>query len=572
MSAAIHERIEIIPVDADVVSVLAEEMDIPPVVAKILINRGIVDSATAIRFMRPSLDQLLDPFLFSQMNRAVDRVLQAVDKNESVVVYGDYDVDGVAGTSILVRMLRLIGVRCDYFLPNRITQGYGMSTDAMDLIAAGGATLIVAVDCGITSFKEVEYAAQKGIECIILDHHEPKEKLPPAYAIIDPKTETGAYRDSCLCGAGVAFKLCQAISRKKALPDETWLQFLDLAALATAADIVPLTGENRIIVTYGFNRMRKTSNIGLAALLDAQGAAGKTVTTREVVFGVAPCINAAGRLGDSTLGVKLLLTTDPVQAREYAIQLKDANLERRAIDVGVQKSALEWIAGNIDVSTSSAIVVGSRDWHCGVVGIVASKLVEQFHRPAIVFSIDEHGCARGSGRSISAVHLLDALGKCSDIIERFGGHAAAAGLSIHEDKIDEFRIRFCGEVAKMITPDDMVPRVVADAEIGLSDLTWNLHQQLGAMEPFGPGNRRPVFVTRGLKNRYEPKVVGAKHLKLKVTKGVGPAATIDAIGFNFGDRVGEVRYAPDFGLAYSLEENEWNGVKSLQLNVKGVEV
>lgn len=562
-----RERIVVRTVERERAESLARELSVPAPIAAIMVGRGLHSFDQCKRFFRPDLSALHDPFLFTGMDRAADRIVAAARAGEKIAIFGDYDVDGVTSTAMLVRLLRELGADCAYYLPNRLTEGYGLSEKGVRELAGIGARLVVTVDCGISAAREVALARDLGMDIIVTDHHEPKEHVPDALVVLDPKMDNCGYPDRDLAGVGVALKLAQALVRRTGGSDDLWRRYLDLAALGTAADIVPLTGENRLIARFGFERMRSTANAGLRALVSARGLDGRELSTSQVVFMLAPCINAAGRLGDPRRGVELLLTDDPGLAGTYARELVSANEERRALDSRVQEQAFEWIENHVDLEREFGVVAGSPAWHCGVIGIVASKVVERYHRPAILFSLGDDGMARGSGRSIARFHLLDALTECSSLLESYGGHAAAAGMSIRCDAIERFRTRF-NEVARArLSADDLVPTVMADAEVRMTDLTPVFLNIVKQMEPFGPGNMRPVLYCRDLRHRYDPRVVGANHLKLSVTDG---ATVMDAIGFDLGDRIGDLRAAPRFSLAFSLDENEWNGRTSLQMKLKGV--
>jgi single-stranded-DNA-specific exonuclease len=563
-----REAIIVRPADATIVNELSKSLGLPAAIARILAVRGFSTADECRKFFSPAQGQFYDPFLFIDMAKACDRICAAIRDREKIVIYGDYDVDGVTSTAMLVRLLRQFDADCGYYLPNRLTEGYGLSAEGIRTIAQLGAKLIVTVDCGITACEEVDYARSLGIDVIVSDHHEPKFSVPAAFALLDPKLASCGYPDDSLAGVGVALKLAQGLARRIGVSDDVWSRYLDLAAVGTAADIVPLIGENRIIAHAGFGQLPYTKNVGLAALLAVQDCAGRELSTGDVVFRIAPCINAVGRLGDPRRGVELLLTDDPAVAQLYAQELRQANIERRALDSCIQEEAFAWVDANFDTESDFAIVAGSRSWHCGVVGIVASKVVERYHRPAILFAVGDNGVARGSGRSISGFHLNDALTQCGDLLEGFGGHAAAAGMTIKEKNLGAFRSRFNGIARAKISPSDLVPKVNADAEVRLAELTPEFYSLLKTMEPFGPGNLRPVLVCRNLTNRFSPRIVGGKHLKLMVRDGV---SSMDAIAFNFGDRLADAGRAPGYTLAFSLDENEWNGKKSLQLKVKGME-
>ncbi|MBD3346883.1 MAG: single-stranded-DNA-specific exonuclease RecJ [Chitinivibrionales bacterium] len=561
------EKITLKQLDSLEVDHLARELSVPSPIASILCSRGLKSAEACHHFFNPVLGQMHDPFIFGEMRKAVDRIQKALYNKEKIAVYGDYDVDGVTSTAMMVRLLRKFGADCMYYLPNRLIDGYGFSKTGIEQIAAEGAKLIISVDCGINACDEISLANSLGIDVVVTDHHEPKEVSPDAVARINPKMPGCAYPDKNLAGVGVALKLCQALVRSSSLSDDLWVEYLDLAALGTAADIVPLTGENRIITKFGFEQLSKSKNLGLRTLIKQRGLEGEAISTSQAVFALAPCINAAGRLGDPRRGVELMLTEDRPQARLYAKKLIETNSERQSLDSRVEAEAVAWVQESCDPENDFGIVAGNERWHCGVIGIVASKIVEKFHRPTILFSIGEDGLARGSGRSISGFHLMEALTRCGGFLEGFGGHKAAAGMVIKKENIGKFRQAFNEEVKKMLAGRDLVPVVNADAEIYLSDINPNFMEHIKKMEPYGPGNMRPVLYCRNLTNRYAPRIVGRGHLKMLVSDG---RAAMDAIGFNFGDRLDAVTNAGAFSLAFTLDENFWNGRKNLQMKLKGV--
>ncbi|MDR0306406.1 MAG: single-stranded-DNA-specific exonuclease RecJ [Chitinispirillales bacterium] len=569
--AAARERISIREIDSRIAQKLAAELNVSQTAASILAGRKLATFDQCKKFFRPSIDDFHDPFLFKDMEKAVSRIKQAVDANEKIIIYGDYDVDGVTSTVLLVKVFKRLGADCGYYLPNRLTEGYGVSDSGIHHAAQTGASLIITVDCGITAHAQAALASSLGIDLIITDHHEPKKELPRALAIINPIMADNGYPDKSLAGVGTALKLCQALGIVTERKCELWQDLLELAALGTAADIVPLTGENRVIASLGFSQMRDSSILGLRALIDSQGLTGKKLSTSEVVFQIAPCINAVGRLGDPGRGVELLLTEDPAIAALFAKELREANLERRALDNIAAEEAAQWVEANLCPYNDFSIVAASYDWHVGVIGIVASRMAERFCRPSILFSLGEDGMARGSGRSAGGMHLLDALSECSPLLESYGGHGAAAGLQIRNDRVDEFREKFNIVVRGRLSQDDLVPRVTVDAEVPITSITSKLLRIIKQMEPFGPGNMRPVLLCRDLKHRYAPRAVGQNqnHLKLSLTS---QGVTMDAIAFNFGERIAEISESSSLDVAFSLEENEWNGKVSLQMNVKGVSV
>jgi single-stranded-DNA-specific exonuclease len=563
------ERIQVKPADRDIVQRLQNDLNVPFGIAYILAGRNLRTFDECKAFFRPDCSSFYDPFLFKDMEAAVDRISAAIKNKEKIFVYGDYDVDGVTSTAVMVRCLRTLGADCDYYLPNRLKDGYGVSEAGIKHIAESGATLMVTVDCGITAINEIVLAKKMGIDCIITDHHEPKEILPSADALINPKIDGANYPDKNLAGVGVALKVCQALAIRTCYGEELWKPVLDLVSLGTAADIVPMVGENRIIARLGFAMLSNSGHAGLRELISQQGLAGKPISTSQVVFQIAPCINAVGRLGDPRRGVELLLTNDSEKAKVYANDLRGANTERRSLDSAVAEEAAQWVYDNCDMEEDFAIVIGKPHWHVGVIGIVASKLVEKFHRPSILLSIGADGIAKGSGRSIPGLHLLNALNGCSGVLESFGGHAAAAGMSCKRENIDTFREQFNAMVKKMLTPEDLLPLIEADAEISLSEISPKFFRIIKEMEPFGPGNMRPVLFSKGLQHKTEPRLVGNNHIKMMLT---GDGITMDAIGFNMGDRFKEVKGAGNLALAFSLDENEWNGRVNLQMKIKGFSV
>jgi single-stranded-DNA-specific exonuclease len=564
-----RERITVRTVDTELVYKIKTELNVPQGIASILVGRNLTTFDSCKQYFRPDTSNMLDPFLFRDMQRAVDRIYDALQKGEKIVVYGDYDVDGVTSTAVMVKVLRALGAQCDFHLPNRLTDGYGLSESGVRQIASGGATLMITVDCGVTAIHEIALAASLGIDSIVTDHHEPKETIPQAVAVINPKVEGETFPDKNLAGVGVAFKLCQALVTRCNADVSLWSNLLDLVALGTAADIVPLVGENRIIAKLGFKMLSNPVHPGLSALVKQQGLLGKPVSTTQVVFQIAPCINAVGRIGDPRRGVEMLLTNDANEAQMFAAALRDANVERRTLDNTVADEACAWVQKNCTPDQDYALVVGKENWHVGVIGIVASKLVEKFYRPSVLFSIGPDGLAKGSGRSIPGVHLLDALDKCSDVLESYGGHAAAAGMSCTKENIDKFRIRFNDVIKSMLKPEDLIPKVIADAEVTFLELSPKFCRIVKEMEPFGPGNMRPVLYCKGLKHKYSPKIVGNKHIKMALIRD---GITMDAIGFNFGERFKELKAAENVTVAFSLDENEWNGKVSLQMKVKGFSV
>jgi len=571
---------------------LAAELSLPHVIAKILASRGLDTKEKAERFLNPSLTDLFDPYLLPDMDKGVDRVMRALREKEKIMIFGDYDVDGITATSLLFLVLNKLGAEVSYYLPNRLIEGYGLSEEGIMEAEKRGVKLIISVDCGITAVNEVKFAKEKGIDAIITDHHEPHEILPEAVAIINTKHKLDSqdpppvevndmahvaesigqvdkYPGGELSGVGVAFKFAQAIYRTLG-QDETELEdHLDLVALGTAADIVPLVGENRILTRFGMDQIARTTKPGLKSLIFVSGILGQQIGTGQVVFILAPRINAVGRLGDAELAIRLLITRDETKASEMARLLDEDNRRRKDIDESTLKEALEMIANNVDLNKDKAIVLSSPGWHPGVIGIVASRLVERFHRPTIMIAADEEE-GKGSARSIPGFHLYEALKECDEYLTRYGGHKYAAGLSISPKDIDPFREKFKQVSEKRLTDDDLLPRLFVDSELELTQIDSGLIKSLDLFAPFGPQNNRPIFQTRNLSVWGEPYVVGNNHLRLRVKKD---NSVFDCIGFGMGDMVKPLSMRGiKLDLAYVVETNYWNDTYKIQLRIKDLKI
>jgi len=557
------------PADPSLVSRLASELSLPPVAAEILAGRGLDTKAKAEEFLYPSLSHLLDPFLLPDMDRGVDRVVQALRDKEKIMIFGDYDVDGITSTSLLFLVLNKLGAEVTYYLPNRLIEGYGLSEEGILEAQRRGVSLIITVDCGITAVEEIAFAKTKGVDTIITDHHEPKDILPQASAIINPKTIPGGYSGGELSGVGVAFKLAQAIYRRLGQDESELEGHLDLVALGTAADIVPLVGENRIFTKFGMAQIAKTTKPGLKSLIFVSGILGQRIGTGQVVFILAPRINAVGRLGDAELAIRLLTTRDESKAAEMSRMLNEENRRRKSIDEATLKEALDLIEQDVDLVNDKAIVLASSGWHQGVIGIVASRLVERFHRPTIMIAIDGSE-GKGSARSIPGFHLYEALKECEGYLYKYGGHKYAAGLSIPPDNIQPFRETFIRVAGAKLSKDDLIPRLSINAPLELEQINPEFLKVLELFAPFGPQNMRPVFITEKLHVWGEPYVVGNNHLRLRVKKA-GPV--FDCIGFGMGDMVKVLcMKGIRIDLAYVLETNHWNDTYKIQLRIKDIKI
>ncbi len=512
---------------------LADSLNISEVLAKLLFLREIKTFTQAKHFFRPSLDSLHDPYLMHGMENATKRVIQALTENHPICIYGDYDVDGTCATALLYMFLKELGANVDFYIPRRLNEGYGLSKEGIDAIKSNyDAKLLITVDCGITAIEETDYANQLGMDVIICDHHQPKEELPEALAVLDPLKPECQYPFDYLSGAGVAFKLAQGIAEKigrREMP----LKYLDLVALAAAADIVPLTDENRVLVKEGLDKVNTDPRPGILALIESSSLQPGNLNSGQVVFTIAPRINAVGRLGDARRAVELLITDSVEEARTLAKILESENYERRKIDVDTFDNALQLVENSIDFDNELAIVLHQEEWHPGVIGIVASRLVEKYYRPTIMLTTID-GIAKGSARSITNFNIYEALQKCEDILLHFGGHQAAAGLAVELDKLQEFKDKFNQIVKESINEEDLLPEVIIDAKIRFSDITPKFLRILDQFAPFGPENMRPVFLTENVELINTPRIVGNNHI-MATFKQNKSDKVFDAIGFNMGE-------------------------------------
>jgi len=545
---------------------LAGMPSVLPLTARILAARGITAPDEAARFLAPALSALPDPFLLRGMSAAVARLAAARRNRETVCIYGDYDVDGITATALLVSFLRATGTACRYFIPNRFDDGYGLSREAIDHIRANGADLIVSVDCGITAVDEALYCRQQGIDLIIVDHHTPLPTIPAACAVLNPLQPGCDYPFKFLAGVGVAFNL--AIALRSVLREEGAFtpdngpdlrQWLDLVALGTIADVVPLTDQNRIFACHGLRQLSCSQRPGIQALKRVAGVTGE-VNSGQVGFRLAPRLNAIGRMESAVPGVQLLLSSSPEEASLLAADLDSANAERQAVERRIFDEAVAMVEAAGDYPERRSIVLASAAWHQGVVGIVAARLVERFHRPTILISLAEDGSAKGSGRSIPGFHLLDALTACAAHLERFGGHRYAAGIGLRTENQAEFSAAFEAEAARCLADADLVPYLEVDAEAQPEEITHELALELKRLAPFGAANPEPVLVMRGMKV-MERRSVGDGHLRLRLTKG---RHSFNAIAFRMAQRDTE----GGLDVAFFPEINEWNGSSTLQLRVK----
>lgn len=565
--------------DQNVVNKLSTELSIDHILANLLIQRGVTTYEEAKAFFRPSLEQLHDPFLLKDMDKAIARIEQAMRGGEKIMVYGDYDVDGTTAVALVYAFLKDFYSNIVFYIPDRYKEGYGISLCGIDYAAIQGVSLIIALDCGIKAMDQICYATEKGIDFIICDHHRPGDQVPEAFAVIDPKQEDCHYPYKELSGCGIGFKLAQAYYQKNQVSFDGLLKFLDLVVVSIAADIVPITGENRILAYYGLKQLNFSPRPGFESILFYSNIIrkshpdDKTIFTREItindaVFLIGPRINAAGRIESGNAAVELLLCEKMKQTHQLSEGINNNNTERRSLDAEITRQALEMISQNPGLQKSKATVLFDPSWHKGVIGIVASRLTESYYRPTIILT-ESNGMITGSARSVKDFDVYDAIDACSEHLEHFGGHKYAAGLSLKPENLEDFCSAFEETVARTITEAMLVPEIEIDAEISFTEITDKFFRVLKQFAPHGPGNMNPLFLTRGCTERGTARQVGANHLKVTVSHP-DTSREISAIAFQQGHHLDAVRWGKHFDVVYHLEENEWNGTRNLQLNIKDI--
>ncbi len=557
------------PSEPELQKKLAEELRLSPLLAQLLINREISDPQQADKFLSSTLSDLHPPFLMKDMDKAVDRIIQAIKNRERLCIYGDYDADGITATALLKIFLSEIGAQTLSYLPHRLKEGHGLNPEALDRLSQQGVKLLITVDCGISDNEQVAYARRLGIDVIITDHHEVPEELPPALAILNPRQKDCNFPYKTLAGVGVAFNLVIALRTRlreagffgdREAPNLK--QYLDLVALGTIADIAPLTDENRIFARYGLEQLTAGRRVGIRALKEVSGCAFGSVNTVTVGFRLAPRINAAGRLSQADESFRLLTTNSEEEAITIARKLNEENFQRQQIEEDILKETFSLVEADVRLKKGASLVLAFPDWHPGVIGIAASRLTNEYFKPTILIAVKE-GLGRGSARSIPGFDLYQGLKSCHDLLKTYGGHRWAAGLTILEDRIDEFRDRFELLVAKSLSEEDLIPQLSIDALLPLPKITETLIEELNLLEPFGSGNPEPTFATTGLR-LTDSRIVGNDHLKLKISE---QGRSYSAIGFRMADRH---PLPSTIDLAFIPQFNEWEGVRSIQLKVKDV--
>lgn len=548
------------------VKALSKTLGITDVLSAILIQRDIESYDAAKDFFRPDINKLHDPFLMKDMDRAVERVLQAIQNKEKILVYGDYDVDGTTSVALVFTFLKKIHPYIDHYIPNRYTEGYGISTQGIDFAEKNNFKLIIALDCGIKSLDKIKYANQKGVDFIICDHHRPGDEIPEAVAVLDPKRSDCNYPYKELSGCGVGFKLLQALVAAMNLDARELEKLTYLVAISTAADIVPITGENRILTFYGLKELNASPPPGIRAILEIANVK-RDITVNELVFVISPRINAAGRMDTARLAVDLLIAENMDHARELATNIQVNNTDRRALDIQITQEALEIIGSDEKLIRRKTTVLYKPDWHKGVIGIVASRLTDTYYRPTIMLT-QSNGKVTGSARSVKDYDVYEAIDACSHLLEQFGGHKYAAGLTLHPDNLEMFQQKFEEVVSATITDEMLIPQVDVDVPIQLANIDDRFQRILKQFAPFGPGNMAPVFVCEGLMDTGFVRLVGNNHLKLEVIQKGTQGPAFAAIAFGQGKHLNDVMAGKPFKACFTIEENEWNGNIILQLNIK----
>ena len=558
-----NKKWQIYETDDEKVRELKEKYKINNLLATILVNRGITDKEKIRKFLVPTRQDFYNPYLMKDMEIAVNRIINAIKSQEKVIIYGDYDVDGITSITVLKKFLKDVGLEVSYYIPNRLDEGYGLNKNAVEKIVNEGYTLMITVDCGISGIDEIDYANSLGLEVIVTDHHEPGESLPKALAVIDNKRKDSTYPFRELAGVGVSFKLCQAIGMKLELKEATYLKYLDIVCIGTISDIVPLVDENRVITKLGLLLVKQTKNLGLKSIIDSSGYT--KINSSTISFGVAPRVNACGRMGKAEEALELLLSTDIYKVNELTKKLNEHNRKRQEIEKFIYESAIEKIEKN-HLNENRTIIVGGEGWHHGVIGIVSSKITEMYFKPSILLSFEENGIGKGSGRSIPGFDLHDSLMKCQNTLEKFGGHSMAVGVTIKKENLEEFSKEF--EKVAADEKIEEIPQVLnIDAKVDLNLIDKEMIDSLKELEPFGEANKMPIFAFKNLRIDSIRALSEGKHLKLTLKED---NRIINAIGFNMGTLAEEYKIGDKIDVAGVLEINTFNGVDNLQINIKDV--
>lgn len=557
-----NKKWQICEINQDKVDEIKKQYNLSNLLATILVNKNITTKKDIELFLNPTRNDFYNPFLMNDMEIATNRIIKAMDNKEKVIIYGDYDVDGITSITVLKSFLCDIGLNADYYIPNRLEEGYGLNKNAIDKIYKQGYKLMITVDCGISAIEEIKYANSLGLEVIVTDHHEPTEELPKALAVIDNKRKDSTYPFRELAGVGVTFKLIQALGQKLNLKEETYLKYLDIVCVGTISDIVPLISENRVIAKLGLKLIKQTKNMGLRSIINSSGY--NQINSTTISFGVAPRINACGRMGKAEEALNLLLSKDIYEVNKLTQKLNEHNKERQEIEKNIFEDAVYKIEKN-HLDKNRTIVLAGKNWHHGVIGIVSSKITEMYFKPSILLSLEE-GLGKGSGRSIPGFDLHDALMRCEDSIEKFGGHSMAVGIAVKEDNLNTFYKEF-EKIAEEHKTEEIIPIVNVDAKVELSEINKTMVEDLKELEPYGEANKMPVFAFKNVKIDSIRSLSEGKHLKLTLREN---NQIVNAIGFNMGKLADEYRIGDKIDIAGVLEINTFNGVDNLQINIKDV--
>lgn len=560
------------PQETDIQNQLATELNISPILALLLVQRGIHTFEEARHFFRPDLANLHDPFLMADMEKAVERLTEAIQENQKILIYGDYDVDGTTSVSLVYKFIREFYSNVEFYIPDRYLEGYGISIQGIDYAANNGFKLIIALDCGIKAIEKIKYANEKEVDFIICDHHTPDKELPKAVAVLDPKRADCNYPYKDLSGCGVGFKLIQAFSQRNNIDFNTLIPLMDLLALSIASDIVPITGENRILAYYGLKQLNSNPGVGIKCILEVCGLADREITISDIVFKVGPRINASGRMKLASEAVELLVSNDPIFSREKSGTINEYNNDRKDLDKNITDEAIQRIADDPAYAVRKSIVVHKPDWHKGVIGIVASRLAEEFYKPSIVLT-NSNGLASGSARSVPGFDIYSAIDSCRDLLENFGGHRYAAGLSMKEENVEVFTKRFEKYVAGHIREDQTFPQIDVDTMINFKDITPKFFNVLKQFAPFGPGNLKPIFATKRVMDFGSSKLVGKdqEHLKLELVDST-PESIMHGIAFGKYEFNDHIKSLNPIDICYTIEENNFNGNTSIQLMIKDIKI
>ena len=558
-----NKKWQIFEPDKNKIEEIKNKYKVNQLLATILANRNILKEEDIRLFLNPTRNDFYNPFLITDMDIAVNRIIKAIENKENITIYGDYDVDGITSITVLKSFLNDIGVETNTYIPNRLIEGYGLNKEAINKISKKGCNLMITVDCGISAIEEIEYANSLGIETIITDHHEAGNEIPKAIAVIDNKRKDSKYPFRELAGVGVVFKLIQAIGITLKLKEESYLKYLDIVCIGTISDIVPLVDENRVIAKLGLLLVAQTKNIGLRSIINSSGY--NKIDSNTISFGVAPRINACGRMGKAEEALELFLSKDKNEVNELTNKLNEHNRKRQETEKAIFENALEKIKAE-HLDENKAIIVGGENWHHGVIGIVSSKITEMYFKPSILLSFEEDGIGKGSGRSIPGFDLHEALMKCSDTIEKFGGHSMAVGITVKKDNLEKFKKEF-EQIATQSKIDEIIPIINIDAKVDLSDIDKEMVESLKQLEPFGEANKMPIFAFKNLKIDSIRALSEGKHLKLTLKDN---NYIINAIGFNIGYLANEYRIGDKIDVAGVLEINTFNGVDNLQINIKDI--